>query len=80
VSPALSAGTAQRPLPVRLNARRRLRRIAWIVALSCATPIAISFTAAISGPSNSSFTIRAFEWLRDNGAAKIASGADREGE
>jgi len=56
-----------------LNARRRLRRIAWIVALSCATPIAISFTAAISGPSNSSFTIRAFEWLRDNGAAKIAS-------
>ena len=73
MSPALSAGTAPRPLPARLNARRRLRRIAWIVALSCATPIAISFTAAISGPSNSSITIRAFEWLRDHGAAKIAS-------
>jgi hypothetical protein len=73
VSPALPAGTARRPLPARLNARRRLRRVAWIVALSCATPIAVSFVAAISGPSNSSFTIRAFEWLRNNGAAQIAS-------
>jgi len=36
-------------------------------------PIAVSFAAAISGPSNSSFTIRAVEWLRDNGAAKFAS-------
>jgi hypothetical protein len=73
VSPALPAATTQRPLPARLSPRRRLRRVAWIVALSCAMPIAVSFATAISGPSNSSFTIRAFEWLRDHGAAKIAS-------
>lgn len=73
MSPAPLAATARRPLPARVSPRRRLRRVAWIVVLSCATPIAISFAAAISGPSNSSFTIRTFEWLRDNGAAKIAS-------
>jgi Phosphodiester glycosidase len=73
VHPALPAATARRPLPARLNPRRRLRRVAWILALICAMPIAVSFAVAMSGPSNSTFTIRAFEWLRDNGAAKIAS-------
>lgn len=69
----LPAGALQRPLPPRLDGRRRLRRIGWIVAIICAAPIAVSFVTAVSGPSNSSFTIRAFEWLRDHGAAKIAS-------
>jgi Phosphodiester glycosidase len=76
LSSALPAGAARRPLPPRLSPRRRLRRLAWIVALSCAVPISVSFLAAISGPSNSSFTIRAFEWLRDHGAAKIASNVE----
>ncbi len=39
----------------------------------CLVPITISFAATLSGPSNSSFTIRSFEWLRDHGAAQIAS-------
>jgi hypothetical protein len=39
----------------------------------CAVPCAISFWTAMSGPSNSAFTIRAFEWLRDQGAAGFAS-------
>ncbi len=36
-------------------------------------PITISFTTTLAGRSNSSFTIRSFEWLRDHGAAQIAS-------
>jgi len=39
----------------------------------CSVPIAISYAATVSGPSNSSLTIRSFEWLRDHGAAAIAS-------
>jgi Phosphodiester glycosidase len=39
----------------------------------CLIPIAISYLTTILGPSNSSFTIRSFEWLRDHGAARIAS-------
>ncbi len=33
----------------------------------------ISYTTTLAGPSNSSFVIRTFEWLRDHGAARIAS-------
>ncbi len=36
-------------------------------------PISISYLTTIAGPSNSSLTIRSFEWLRDHGAAQIAS-------
>jgi len=39
----------------------------------CLVPIVLSFWTALAGPSNSSFTIRSFEWLRDHGAATIAS-------
>jgi hypothetical protein len=45
----------------------------WITALICAVPIAISYAATLAGPSNSSMTINSFEWLRDHGAASIAS-------
>jgi hypothetical protein len=45
-----------------------------VIALCvCLTPIAVSFLTTMAGPSNSSFTIRSFEWLRDHGAARIAS-------
>ena len=67
------ATAARRPLPPRLDPPRRLRRVAWIVAVVCALPVSISFVASVSGPSNSSFPIRAFEWLRDHGAASFAS-------
>ena len=48
-------------------------------ACSCIALVAVPdsdrdlLLTTIAGPSNSSFTIRSFEWLRDHGAAKIAS-------
>jgi hypothetical protein len=39
----------------------------------CLAPILISYGTTLAGPSNSSFTIRSFEWLRDHGAASLAS-------
>jgi hypothetical protein len=44
-----------------------------IALLICLAPVAISYATTMAGPSNSSFTIRSFEWLRDHGAAQIAS-------
>jgi hypothetical protein len=45
-----------------------------VIALGlCLIPIAVSYLTTMAGPSNSSFTIRTFEWLRDHGAARIAS-------
>ncbi len=64
------------PLPPRLSPWRRARRIATIAFGMCLVPIALSFATALAGPSNSSFTIRSFEWLRDHGAAPIASGIE----
>ncbi len=39
----------------------------------CSVPVAVSYITTLSGPSNSSFVIRSFEWLRDHGAAQISS-------
>jgi hypothetical protein len=50
-----------------------MRRVAIITLALCAIPIGLSYLGAVTGPSNSSFTIRSFEWLRDNGAASFAS-------
>lgn len=44
-----------------------------LTLLMCAVPLVASYVTTMMGPSNSSFTIRSFEWLRDHGAAKIAS-------
>ena len=63
----------RRPLPPRLAPLQRLRRIIVIALLTCLVPIVVSFATTMAGPSNSSVTIRAFEWLRDHGAASIAS-------
>jgi len=63
----------QRPLPPRLTPWRRAKRIAVIALVLCALPTTISFVTTMTSPSNSSFTIRSFEWLRDHGAAGIAS-------
>ena len=65
-----------RPLPPRLSPWQRLRRVGWIVAIICGAPIAISYMTTIAGPSNSSLTIRSFEWLRGHGAASLASGIE----
>jgi hypothetical protein len=39
----------------------------------CSTLVFVSYTTTMLGPSNSSFTIRSFEWLRDHGAASFAT-------
>jgi hypothetical protein len=62
-----------RSLPARLSLWRRARRVAIIAAWMCLVPISLSYLGAVTGPSNSSFTIRSFEWLRDHGAASFAS-------
>jgi hypothetical protein len=63
----------RRPVPPRLSPWGRARRVAWIAAGVCLIPITISYGTTVAGPSNSSFTVRSFEWLRDHGAAQIAS-------
>jgi hypothetical protein len=48
-----------------------------VIALTvCLLPVMVSFLSTMTGPSNSTFTIRAFEWLRDHGAAGIAVQAE----
>jgi len=61
------------PLPPRLSPLRRVRRVMALALFMCAVPIAASYVTTMLGPSNSSFMIRSFEWLRDHGAAQIAS-------
>jgi Phosphodiester glycosidase len=68
-----SAGRQRRALPPRLGPLGRARRVVVLTLLMCAVPIVISYVTTMAGPSNSSFTIRSFEWLRDHGAAGIAS-------
>jgi hypothetical protein len=63
----------RRPLPARLSPWRRARRIVVITLLLCLVPVGFSYVTTMAGPSNSSFTIRSFEWLRDHGAASFAS-------
>ena len=61
------------PLPPRLTPLRRVRRVLALAVWMCSIPVAFSYLTTMMGPSNSSFTIRSFEWLRDHGAAQIAS-------
>jgi len=51
----------------------RVRRIALVAALVALIPVAFSYWAAMSEPSNSSLGIRTVEWLRDNGAAGLVA-------
>jgi len=68
-----AARRRRRPLPPLLNPGQRLRRVLWLTIAICLVPIVISYGTTMSGPSNSSFTIRTFEWLRDHGGAGIAT-------
>jgi len=52
---------------------RRARRIATIAALVALTPGLISYVAAMTGTSNSSFGVRTIEWLRSEGGAGLVS-------
>jgi hypothetical protein len=52
---------------------QRLRRVALSAALVALVPAVASFASTMLEPSNSSFSIRSVEWLRDHGAAGIVS-------
>ena len=73
MSASATARPSLRPLPPRLTPLRRARRTLTLALALCLVPIAFSYGAMLAGPSNSSFTIRSFEWLRDHGAATLAS-------
>jgi hypothetical protein len=64
------------PLPPRLSPLRRLRRIVIIGLCLCSVPILISYVTTMTRPSNATFTINTFEWLRDHGAAGVAVQAE----
>jgi hypothetical protein len=64
------------PLPPRLTPLRRARRVLSLTLLMCSIPVAVSYVTTMLSPSNSSFTIRSFEWLRDHGAANIATSVE----
>lgn len=70
---AVSAGSRRRSLPPLLTPWQRARRVLWVAVIVCTLPVVISFTTTMAAPSNTGFTIRAVEWLRDHGAAGIAS-------
>ena len=59
----------RRPAALRLRARR----IVVVTALILLIELVVSFWGAMAGPSNTSFGVRAVEWLRDNGAAGVVS-------
>ena len=72
---ALTQGRRPR-VPPRLSPWRRVRRITAIALGLCLVPTAISYLAAVTATSNSTFTINSFEWLRNNGAAGLAVEAE----
>ena len=63
----------RRRLPPRLSPWRRARRSLTIALCLGLVPTASSYLTTVTGPSNSNFTIRSIEWLRDHGAAPIAA-------
>ncbi|HWF53000.1 MAG TPA: phosphodiester glycosidase family protein [Solirubrobacteraceae bacterium] len=63
-------------IPPRLSPARRVRRVLAIALVLCQIPVALSYLSMLASPSNSSFTIRTFEWFRDHGAAAFAVAAE----
>lgn len=67
-APAPGPPTTPRPAPPAGPDWRRLRRVLTLAALISLIPAGVSFVQAVAKPSNSTFGIRAVEWLKDNGA------------
>jgi hypothetical protein len=68
--------SAPRTIPPRLSPARRVRRVLAIALVLLQIPVALSYLSMLASPSNSSFTIRTFEWLRDHGAAPFAAAVE----
>jgi hypothetical protein len=62
-----------RPRAPRRGVWRRVRRVATVAALVVLVPVLASFASTMLQASNSSFSIRSVEWLRDHGAAGLVS-------
>jgi len=58
------------------NIAARLRRIALVGASVVLIPAAISFALTMHETSNSSFSIRSVEWLRDHGGAGLVASVE----
>lgn len=74
------AAPAARPTvsrATRHGARARRRRIFALTLLFLLGYVSIAFISAIQAPSNVPFTLRAIEWMRDNGAAWLVSDVER---
>ncbi len=64
------ARTTHRPPRVRPV---RARRVTLLVAVFLAVPALVSYANMLSQPSDSSWSIRSVEWLRDNGARGLVN-------
>jgi hypothetical protein len=51
----------------------RLRRVATVASVILLVPAVASFASTMLEPSNSSFSIRSVEWMRDHGAAGLVT-------
>lgn len=71
--PRLPVGREIRRAPGPL---RRARRVLSVAALAALVPVLVSFLAMLARPSNSSFGIRAVEWVRENGAAGVVTSVE----
>jgi hypothetical protein len=52
---------------------RRVRRVAVVASLLVLLPVFVAFSSAMAARSDSSFSIRAVEWLRSNGARGLVN-------
>jgi len=68
--PSLPAAREVRATP---GLMRRARRVLGVAALAALVPVLASFLVMLARPSNSSFGIRAVEWVRENGAAGVVT-------
>lgn len=75
-APRRARRSAPRRLKRRVTARARARRIVLAAALILLLDTFLSFTLAMTKPSNVGFGVNAVEWLRDNGAAGIVSSVE----
>jgi hypothetical protein len=67
-------GTVQVP---RKSVRARARRVFALTLCFLLAYVSIVFVLAMNAPSNIPFSLRAVEWLRDNGAAWLVSDVER---
>ncbi len=61
-----------------LQTAARLRRVALFAAVLLLAPAVVSFAVTMAGRSNTAFSIRAVEWMRDHGARGLVNTIENE--